>query len=71
MEIQPLAVRPHTRPGADGHLQVAGQHIRFLWLVPITNSEADLVKAEGNEALEQLLERDQADVIDPNRPALA
>lgn len=53
------------------HLELAGKHIRFLWLVPITRSEAELVRTGGLESFEQLLERDGVDVLDPARLAVA
>ena len=47
------------------------RHVRFLWLVPITPAEADLVRSQGAGALERLLEQSGADVIAPARPSLA
>lgn len=51
-------------------LRVADRHVRFLWLVPITNAEAQFVGSKGLEAFEELLERSLFDVADPLRPAV-
>jgi hypothetical protein len=47
------------------------RHVHFLWLVPITRAEANLVRTEGVDALERLLEQGDADVITPTRRSLA
>jgi Suppressor of fused protein (SUFU) len=46
------------------------QHVRFLWLVPITTAEARLVRDEGLEALERRLELGDVNVISPKRHSL-
>jgi hypothetical protein len=51
--------------------QLRERHVRFLWLVPITAAEADLVRSQGLEALERLLEQSKVDVISPKRRSLA
>ena len=52
------------------HLQADDVHVQFLWLVPITAQEAEYCRGQGLEALEQLLEGDGVNVIDPQRPSL-
>jgi len=44
-----------------------GEPVRFLWLVPITASEAEYARTHGADALGDLLEQNQADVLDPQR----
>jgi hypothetical protein len=51
--------------------ELGERRVRFLWLVPITAAEANLVRSEGLEALERLLEQSNVDVISPNRRSLA
>lgn len=41
-----------------------------LWLVPIFAAEAQYVRAHGYEALEQLIERSEANVADPARASV-
>jgi hypothetical protein len=65
-----LVTLPYPFGPALEHLETDDKHIRFLWLVPVTKSEADLVQIKGIEAFEQLLEQSQTDVVDPTRPAL-
>lgn len=48
----------------------AGRRIVVLWLVPVTPAEADFVRAEGCEALEQLIAGGAANVVDPARASL-
>jgi CHC2 zinc finger/Suppressor of fused protein (SUFU) len=42
--------------------ELGERHVRFLWLVPITAAEANLVRSKGLEALESLLEQGNVDV---------
>lgn len=42
----------------------------FVWLVPITTAERQFVEAKGWEAFEQLLEVQDPDLLDLDRPAL-
>lgn len=49
---------------------VGDRHVRYLWLVPITGSEAVLVRDAGLEALEKLLDERQVDVISPTRSSV-
>ena len=46
-------------------------HIRFLWLVPVTATEASFVVSEGLEALERRFEAAQLDMVDPRRGSVA
>ena len=48
-----------------------GFPIRILWLLPITNSEADFVRRQGAEALENRLEARAVDFMQANRRSLA
>lgn len=52
------------------HCEASGRHVQILWLVPITEAEAKYVRDRGLEALEQLLERNNVDVIAPKRRSL-
>ncbi|WP_067486604.1 suppressor of fused domain protein [Actinomadura hibisca] len=45
-----------------------GEPVRFLWLVPITRSEAEYARAHSADALGDLLEQKEADILDPFRP---
>jgi hypothetical protein len=46
------------------------RHVQFLWVVPITGAEADLVRSRGMDALECMLEESNVDVISPKRRSL-
>jgi hypothetical protein len=52
------------------HLDADGTHIQVLWLVPITAAESTYRRERGLEALEQLLETDGVDILDPRRLSL-
>lgn len=52
------------------HCDAPGRHVQVLWLVPITEAEARYVGECGLEALEQLLEQSDVDVISPERRSL-
>ncbi len=45
--------------------------VGFVWLVPITRSEADFVRMNGWELFEDLLEMSEADLGDPERQPVA
>jgi hypothetical protein len=47
-----------------------GRRTVVLWLVPILAAEAQYARARGYEALEQLIERQEANVADPARPSV-
>jgi hypothetical protein len=50
--------------------EAGDRRIVVLWLVPITEAEANYVRVQGHEALERLMERRAANVADPARPSL-
>ncbi|WP_421735118.1 suppressor of fused domain protein [Cellulomonas sp.] len=45
-----------------------GRHTRVLWLMPITQSELDFARREGNERLEELFETYHVEFMDFSRP---
>lgn len=51
-------------------LPILNRRIRFLWLIPLTGDEVQFKKSFGLEALERLLERSGADLMDPNRTSV-
>jgi hypothetical protein len=65
-----LVSLPYPYGPALEHCAADGVHVQFLWLVPITAEEASYRGEHGLEALEQLLEKDGVNVIDPRRPSL-
>jgi hypothetical protein len=44
-----------------------GSLVQFLWLVPITQSEADYTAQNGVDVLETLFEEQEVDILDPFR----
>ena len=56
-------------PGFEA-FEHGARRIVVLWLVPITASEAQHVREEGYEALEQLIAAGSANVVDPARASL-
>ncbi len=63
-----------SRPYGMGDLEWchAGElHIRFLWLIPITDRELSLLSDRGAEALEAAFESSAIDVLDPLRGDVA
>lgn len=46
-------------------------HVSFLWLIPITESEAGIVDVEGVEELESRFEKQKIQYLDPNRESVA
>jgi hypothetical protein len=48
-----------------------GQDTRFLWLLPITASEASYASSWGVDSLEQRFDQCEIDAIDPQRKAVA
>jgi hypothetical protein len=65
-----LVSLPYPYGRALEHCELGERHVRFLWLVPITAAEANVVRAKGLETLERLLEQSNVDVIAPERPSL-
>jgi hypothetical protein len=47
-----------------------GGHVQFLWLVPITDAEAEYLHREGMDALEAKLEESGAEMADPRRTSV-
>jgi hypothetical protein len=47
-----------------------GEHVRFLWLVPITAREERFRHQMGQEALESRFEQEAIDFLDPARPSV-
>jgi hypothetical protein len=50
--------------------ELGERHVRFLWLAMITAVEAGLVRSQGMDALESMLEKSNADVVSPKRRSL-
>jgi hypothetical protein len=44
--------------------------VRFLWLIPVTQTEIDFKNAHGMEALEERFEATQFDFLDPYRSSV-
>jgi hypothetical protein len=65
-----LVSLPYPYGPALEHCDAADRHVQILWLVPVTAAEARLVQEHGAEALEELLERSNVDVIAPTRRSL-
>jgi hypothetical protein len=65
-----LVSLPYPFGPALEHLDASGTHVRFLWLVPITAAEADYRRERGLEALEQLMEAENVNVVNPLRRSL-
>jgi hypothetical protein len=49
------------------HCVIGDHHIRFLWLLPISASEAQYLRANGQEALERKFEEAGINAVDPRR----
>jgi len=47
-----------------------GRTVRVRWLVPVHASEAAWIAEQGHEAFESLLEREDPDLLDLQRPAV-
>jgi hypothetical protein len=66
-----LVSLPYPFGPALEHCDLGERHIRFLWLVPITGAEDELIRTDGLDALEQLFEQTNVDMSDPRRPSVA
>jgi hypothetical protein len=66
-----LVSLPYPYGPALERCELGERHLRLLWLVPITGTEADLVRGEGLEALESLLDGPEVDVLAPTRRSVA
>jgi hypothetical protein len=61
-----LTVPPISDAGFST-VQLEGKRIDILWVVPITESEWSFARRQGIDALEELLERTNANVLDLRR----
>jgi hypothetical protein len=66
-----LVSRPYPLPPAFESCLAGRTLVRFVWLLPITKSEAEFCRRNGVEALESLFEAHAIDVIDPFRASVA
>jgi hypothetical protein len=51
-------------------LDVNGQRVRFLWVIPATKSEIEFKKTAGLEALEDWFEQGKLDYLNPFRSSI-
>lgn len=65
-----LVSLPHPYGPAFEICRYGDRHVRFLWLVPIHEEEAQLVREVGLDALESRLEQGRADVVSPTRASV-
>jgi hypothetical protein len=56
--------------GVHEPFQVAGEDVVFVWLVPVTQTEAIYAYDNGWEMFEDLLEQVDPDLVDFNRPSI-
>lgn len=49
---------------------LGGEAVEVLWLIPITEKEAAFIEKNGPEAFDQLLGREDPDLLDLERPSL-
>jgi hypothetical protein len=63
--VPPYVFEPGFELYEDGACRVV-----VLWLVPITEAEAQLAREQGYEALEQLIEQGRANVANPRRASV-
>lgn len=64
-----LVTLPYTLGPDFEKCQVGSFGVRFLWLVPITESEARFARHHGRMLLEDRLEEADIDAMDPLRPS--
>jgi hypothetical protein len=65
-----LVSLPHPYSPALERCGLGERHVRFLWLVPITAAEAGLVRSRGMDALENILDERNVDVVSLKRRSL-
>jgi hypothetical protein len=65
-----LVSLPYPYGPALEQCELGERHVRYLWLVPITATEANLVRQQGLEVLERLLEQSNVNVMSPKRRSL-
>jgi hypothetical protein len=58
---------PHPFPEQLETVLINDIYVSFWWLLPITSKEARYAEKHGVEALEELLEKKKADVLDIKR----
>lgn len=58
-------------PMLEWFMQGSRQSIRFLWLLPISPTEAQFARIHGVEILEQRFDDAAINAIDPRRPTVA
>jgi hypothetical protein len=51
-------------------LEVEGQKVRFLWMIPVTKSEIDFKRESGLEALERRFDGAKLDYLNPARSSV-
>jgi hypothetical protein len=61
---------PLYLPDESEVFRAAGQTVVIGWLVPITDTEAAYVRAQGWQAFEELLVAQNPDLVDINRPSV-
>ncbi len=64
-----MFVPPFLWGGRPEPLTLPGRTVAWLMAVPITEAERAYAAAHGSNALEQLFERENIKVLDPNRPS--
>ena len=50
---------------------IGGDHVRFLWLLPVTGGEVEFAKTHGLDALERRFESAPLNYLDPKRESVA
>lgn len=61
---------PYALDARAASCAVEREEIIYLWLVPISDAEAQLVRERGSEALEEILEKTGTNLLDPKRPSV-
>ncbi len=59
-----LLLPPHLDESSQNDLQIDGDRVEFLWVLPITESERDYAVQNGSEALEEALMTSGLDLLD-------
>lgn len=66
-----LVSRPYPLAPEIEHLSLDGHSVRFVWLMPIHESEAKFLHSFGLTALEEKFEAQEIDILDPRRAPVA
>lgn len=61
---------PRGEPEELGFFHVGSQHVDLLWLVPIYGSEYQLIKKNGLERFDRLVDESNISLVDIGRPSL-